>query len=113
MWKCKNCSEQLEDDFDSCWNCGYSRDGIAPDGSAKEAVKGNKKEAAKQAASGTYSPLPKRQEVVVVDVSVPFVSMVVLMVKWAIASIPAFLILIVFGSFFVGLLGGIGASIFH
>ena len=27
MWKCKNCSEQLEDSFDACWSCGYSRDG--------------------------------------------------------------------------------------
>ena len=30
MWKCKSCSEQIENNFDSCWNCGYSRDGSPP-----------------------------------------------------------------------------------
>lgn len=34
-----------------------------------------------------------RQEVVVVDVRIPFWSMVWLMVKWALAAIPALLIL--------------------
>lgn len=37
-------------------------------------------------------------QVSVVDVNMPFGSMVVFMVKWAIASIPAFLILIVLGA---------------
>lgn len=27
MWTCKTCSETLEDEFESCWNCGTSRDG--------------------------------------------------------------------------------------
>ena len=22
MWKCKNCKEEVEDQFDVCWNCG-------------------------------------------------------------------------------------------
>ena len=42
------------------------------------------------------------------DIDMPFVSMVVFMVKWAIASIPAILILMVlfaiFGGFFVGII---------
>ena len=36
-----------------------------------------------------------KREVVVTDVKIPFLSMVVLMVKWAIAAIPAVIILIV------------------
>jgi hypothetical protein len=36
-----------------------------------------------------------RAEVVVVDVKIPFGSMVVLLVKWAIAAIPAAIILMV------------------
>ena len=36
-----------------------------------------------------------RQEVVVVDIKIPFWSMVILMVKWAVAAIPAFIILFV------------------
>jgi len=35
------------------------------------------------------------REVVVVDVKIPFWSMVVLLVKWSIAAIPAFIILVV------------------
>jgi lipopolysaccharide export LptBFGC system permease protein LptF len=26
MWKCKNCGEENEDTFDSCWNCSKSSD---------------------------------------------------------------------------------------
>ena len=38
-----------------------------------------------------------KDEVVVTDIRMPFGSMVVFMVKWAIASIPAFVILVVVG----------------
>jgi hypothetical protein len=37
------------------------------------------------------------QEIVVTDIKIPFISMVVLMVKWALAAIPAFIILISLG----------------
>jgi hypothetical protein len=37
-------------------------------------------------------------EIVVTDIKIPFWSMVVLMVKWALAAIPAIIILIVIGS---------------
>jgi hypothetical protein len=37
-------------------------------------------------------------EVVVVDVKIPFWSMVILLVKWAIAAIPAFAILVILGT---------------
>ena len=39
-----------------------------------------------------------RREVVVTDVKIPFWSMVVLMVKWAVAAIPALIILLVIGA---------------
>ena len=39
-----------------------------------------------------------KREVVVTDVKIPFWSMVVLMVKWAIAAIPALVILLVIGA---------------
>jgi hypothetical protein len=38
------------------------------------------------------------QEIVVTDIKIPFWSMVVLLVKWALAAIPAMIILIVIGS---------------
>jgi hypothetical protein len=28
MWQCVKCREQLDDSFDSCWNCGTSKEGI-------------------------------------------------------------------------------------
>jgi uncharacterized membrane protein YdjX (TVP38/TMEM64 family) len=51
------------------------------------------------------------QEIVVTDVKIPFVSMVVLLVKWALAAIPAIIILIsisvaismIFGALFGGM----------
>jgi hypothetical protein len=47
-------------------------------------------------------------EVVVTDVRMPFWSMVAFMVKWAIAAIPAFLILAFIWAAFAMLLGGMG-----
>lgn len=28
MWSCPRCDEELDDDYDLCWSCGTSRDGI-------------------------------------------------------------------------------------
>ena len=30
MWECDHCGEEHEDSFDSCWNCGYSKEGESP-----------------------------------------------------------------------------------
>ncbi|MFN3987602.1 MAG: PDZ domain-containing protein [Rhodocyclaceae bacterium] len=46
-------------------------------------------------------------EVVVTDISMPFSSMVTFMVKWAIASIPAFVILVAIFAFIAGMLRGL------
>lgn len=43
----------------------------------------------------------------VVDIQMPFGSMVVFMVKWAIAAIPAAIILVVLGVFLTSVVGGI------
>ena len=47
------------------------------------------------------------REVVVVDVKIPFLSMVTLLVKWALASIPAIIILFALGALLSALFGGI------
>jgi hypothetical protein len=49
-------------------------------------------------------------QVSVVDVNMPFASMVGFMVKWSIAAIPAFLILFVLGAFMVAMLAAVGHS---
>jgi hypothetical protein len=48
-------------------------------------------------ASPGNAPMQYRQEIVVTDIHMPFFSMVNFMVKWAIASIPAMIILFVLG----------------
>ena len=50
-----------------------------------------------------------RQEVVVTDIKIPFLSMVVLLVKWALAAIPALIILFLIFS----VLGAIFGGLFH
>ncbi len=47
------------------------------------------------------------ETVVVVDVKIPFWSMVVLLVKWAIAAIPAMIILLVLGAAVSMVLGSV------
>lgn len=49
------------------------------------------------------------REVVVVDVKIPFWSMVVLLVKWAIAAIPAMVILVILATVTSMVLG----AVFH
>ncbi len=54
------------------------------------------------------------QEVVITDIKMPFISMVVFMVKWVIASIPAFIILfmlfVIVTAIFGGIISGTGPS---
>jgi hypothetical protein len=49
--------------------------------------------------------------VVVTDIRMPFWSMVVIMIKWAIAAIPAFIILAVIAGVAAALLSGLGMMI--
>lgn len=53
----------------------------------------------------------EKQEVVVTDIDMPFESMVYFMIKWAIASIPAAIILFILGAILVFMLGAIGANV--
>ena len=45
------------------------------------------------------------QDVVVTDIRMPFISMVIFMVKWVIASIPAMIILFLIGLLVTGIFG--------
>jgi hypothetical protein len=73
-----------------------------------------------QAANSYPQPMPvaivKKQEVTVTDVQMPFGSMVWFMVKWTIATIPAFLILLTIGmvavALFTAVFGSLGAAAF-
>lgn len=48
----------------------------------------------------------------ITDINMPFLSMVRFMIKWAIASIPAMLILLILGAVSWGLIIGIGSELF-
>ncbi|MBT6870488.1 MAG: hypothetical protein HN820_06250 [Candidatus Marinimicrobia bacterium] len=65
---------------------------------------------------GITEPTPKEiqpsQNVVVTDIKMSFSSMVEFMVKWAIASIPALIILVIIVMALGVLIGGLGVSIF-
>jgi hypothetical protein len=52
----------------------------------------------------------KKQEVTVTDIRMPFGSMVLFMVKWAVASIPALIILVLLGTLFWGFAIGVLSS---
>jgi len=56
---------------------------------------------------------PALQRVVVVDVKMPFTSMVGFMVKWAIAAIPAIIILILLGTVFSSVIIGLFTGVTH
>jgi hypothetical protein len=53
--------------------------------------------------SAPYAPAT---EVTIVDIKMPFMSMVVFMIKWVIAAIPAFLILGLLSLMFSGVIAG-------
>jgi hypothetical protein len=46
-------------------------------------------------------------KVIVTDIKIPFKSMVILMVKWAVATIPALVILILIGSISFGIISSL------
>ncbi len=55
-------------------------------------------------------PAAPAARVAVVDFDMPFASMVSFMIRWALAAIPALLILFVIGFFLFVFLAGIGMS---
>ena len=50
-------------------------------------------------------------EVIITDIKMPFISMVIFMVKAAIAAIPALIILAVLGAIIAAVLGGVGVAV--
>jgi len=57
--------------------------------------------------------MENRQEVVVTDIRMSFTSMVMFMIKWVIASIPAFIILSIMFSVIMALFGGFMGGMMH
>jgi len=117
-FKCKHCNEIIISKFLKagelavCKNCGEKNTvpknfESVPD-SQDESSKPNKKtiEVSVDKSSNT-------NEVIIKDIKMSFSSMVEFMVKWAIASIPALIILVFIGVALAGLIAGLGFSFFN
>ena len=96
--QCPNCNNtNIQADATECGECGYVFKGYeesTPAGVTGIASKSN------------------NQNVTITDIKMPFGSMVEFMVKWAIASIPAFIILVLIGFLVAGILGVGAVSLF-
>ncbi len=57
-------------------------------------------------------PQPALMKVVVTDISMPFGSMVLFIIKWSVAAIPALIILSIIGVLLAAIFGGILTAIF-
>ncbi len=101
MVKCPECGSVNEDDSKICYKCDLNLiDAIRymqPEERKKLYVKGTPQRPVIKKVQGI-------QEVIVKDFDMPFGSMIVLMVKWALASIPAIIILAILVGFAVGLI---------
>ena len=56
--------------------------------------------------------MQERTDVVVTNIQMPFSSMVIFMVKWTLASIPALIILFLVVAALAGVVGGIVGGLF-
>jgi hypothetical protein len=81
------------------------------DAAERDAVAAELEHRAELMRGQTADPAMTGQPVVVTDIDMPFGSMVGFMVKWAIASIPAFLILGALGFVLALLIGGLLAAL--
>ena len=119
--QCPNCGyeptmAEMQRSPDDCVKCGINYQGFAR--SLERRAEEDRERRAKLAA---MAPAVKEaaqayagaQPVVVVDIKMGFWSMVIFMVKWAFAAIPAMLIIAVIGAmifgFLIGFVGGVGA----
>ena len=110
-FKCQHCNDIIISNFlkvgelAECKKCG-EKSTIPQD--AEEAAdtiyKGKKVKSKTAEVSATQSY--NASDVIITDIRMPFMSMVMFMVKWSIATIPAFIILLVLGfalASFIGL----------
>ena len=88
---CPNCKKSNPEDATKC-ECGYVFKGY------QESTSGG--------VTGVASKSDNNNEVVITDIKMTFGSMVEFMVKWAIASIPAFIILFLIGFLVIAIIPG-------
>ena len=104
MKTCVKCGLSHTNSFSVCSKCNEPLVPVAEleEVAERERVAGRERERS----DVINSTIHNNGAVVISDINMPFGSMVVFMVKWSLASIPAFLILLVIGAVFFGLFGG-------
>jgi hypothetical protein len=97
MWKCSYCANGIEPELDACWNCGYSKVGEPPSLELVALLTAAKRDQKTERENEKFNRMKQqalaRNEVTIVDIQIPFISMVILLVKLSLASIPALLII--------------------
>ena len=97
MWKCSYCAKGVDPELDACWNCGYSKDGEPPSLELAALLTAAKRDQKAERDNEKFDRMKRqaltRNEVTIVDIKIPFISMVILLAKWSLASIPALLII--------------------
>lgn len=104
--KCPKCGHdatlnELKDNPDTCPKCGIVYQKYI---AMKQALSSPASKKAPKPSVLTTRTTGKPQEVVVTDIKMSFTSMVVFMVKWAFAAIPAVIIIAVIWMFIVQML---------
>ena len=111
MIQCPQCKTKNPDNAINCEKCGTSlKPAQSTKGTAMNAVVNSlfeKLDRLNERIAAIEQNTDRGTGVTVSDIKLPFGSMVVLMVKWAIASIPVMIILIVLGSIIAGISSGI------
>jgi hypothetical protein len=117
MIQCPQCKTKNPNTSSKCESCGTSLKSAQPSkGAAMNAVVNqlfDKLDTLNERISEIEQNTGKSSGVTVSDIKMPFGSMVVLMVKWAIASIPAMIILFIIGSIVTGIFGGLFGAMFR
>ena len=94
MWKCSYCAKNVEPELDACWSCGYSKDGEPPSLELVALLTAAKRDQKTERENEKFNRMKQQAlAVTIVDIQIPFISMVILLVKLSLASIPALLII--------------------
>lgn len=113
-FKCASCQEDIIfqhktiniGDVYKCLQCKHIGK-ITDDVQIEEVEKGESPIRRGIKAAIAKSKIDPPQKVIVTDIEMSFGSMVSFMVKWAIASIPAIIILFMIGALLIGMFGGL------
>jgi hypothetical protein len=103
---CPNCNTPSPGGGKFCINCGYQLP-QAPTPVVQPLVAPTPSASPLQAGAVSAMPTWASTKVVVTDIKMSFGSMVVFMIKWSLAAIPALIILLVIAGIISAVLGGV------